>query len=64
MPRLGWSPVGGFTKAGRRLLAEQRQLRTRLTEKPLGLPTAEDRATAAVAEARNRGIASDQDSYL
>jgi type IV secretion system protein VirD4 len=51
-------------KAGRRLLAEQRQLRTRLTEKRLGLPTAEDRATAALAEARNRGIATDQDSYL
>jgi type IV secretion system protein VirD4 len=54
--------IGG--KAGRRLLAEQRQLRTRLTEKRLGLPTAEDRATAALAEARNRGIATDQDSYL
>jgi type IV secretion system protein VirD4 len=51
-------------KAGRRLLAEQRQLRTRLTEKRPGLPTAEDRATAALAEARNRGIATDQDSYL
>ena len=32
--------------------------------KRLGLPTAEDRATAAVAEARNRGIATDQESYL
>jgi type IV secretion system protein VirD4 len=51
-------------KAGRRLLAEQRQLRTRLTEKRLGLPTAEDRVNAAVAEARNRGIATDQESYL
>jgi type IV secretion system protein VirD4 len=50
-------------KAGRRLLAEQRQLRTRLTEKRPG-PTAEDRATAAIAEARNRGIATDQDSQL
>jgi type IV secretion system protein VirD4 len=39
-------------KAGRRLLADQRQLRTRLAERRLGLPTAEDRATAAVAEAR------------
>jgi type IV secretion system protein VirD4 len=51
-------------KAGRRLLAEQRQLRTRLTEKRLGLPTAEDRVTAALAEARNRGIAADQESVL
>jgi type IV secretion system protein VirD4 len=51
-------------KAGRRLLAEQRQLRTRLTEKRLGLPTAEDRVPAALAEARNRGIAADQESYL
>jgi type IV secretion system protein VirD4 len=50
-------------KAGRRLLAEQRQLRTRLTEKRPG-PTAEDRATAAIAEARNQGIATDQDSQL
>jgi type IV secretion system protein VirD4 len=33
-------------KAGRWLVAEQRQLRTRLTEKRPGLPTAEDRATA------------------
>jgi type IV secretion system protein VirD4 len=51
-------------KAGRRLVAEQRRLRTRLTEKLLGQPTAEDRAAAAVAEARNRGIATDQASYL
>jgi type IV secretion system protein VirD4 len=51
-------------KAGRRLLAEQRQLRTRLTEKRLGLPTTEDPATAALAEARNRGIVTDQASQL
>jgi type IV secretion system protein VirD4 len=50
-------------KAGRRLLADQRQLRTRLAERCLGLPTAEDRATAAVAEARQRGIAANQESY-
>jgi type IV secretion system protein VirD4 len=50
-------------KAGRRLLADQRHLRTRLAERRLGLPTAEDRATAAVAEARQRGIAADQESY-
>jgi type IV secretion system protein VirD4 len=51
-------------KAGRRILADQRQLRTWLAEKSVGLPTAEDRATAAVAEARHRGITTDQDSYL
>jgi hypothetical protein len=51
-------------KAGRRLLADQRQLRTWLAERRVGLPTAEDRVTAAVAEARNRGIAADQDAYL
>jgi type IV secretion system protein VirD4 len=51
-------------KAGCWLLADQRQLRTWLAEKPLGLPTAEDRVTAALAEARNRGITTDQDSYL
>jgi hypothetical protein len=43
-------------KAGRRLLAEQRQLRTWLAERRVGLPTAEDRVAAALAEARNRGI--------
>jgi type IV secretion system protein VirD4 len=51
-------------KAGRRLLADQRQLRTWLAERHAGLPTAEDRSAAAVAEARNRGIATDQDPYL
>ena len=51
-------------KAGRGILADQRQLRTWLAERRVGLPTAEDRATAAVAEARNRGIVTDQDSYL
>jgi type IV secretion system protein VirD4 len=50
-------------KAGRRLLADKRHLRTRLAERRLGLPTAEDRATAAVAEARQRGIAANQESY-
>jgi type IV secretion system protein VirD4 len=50
-------------KAGRRLLADQRHLGTRLTERRLGLPMAEDRATAAVAEARQRGIGADQESY-
>ena len=51
-------------KAGRRLLADQRQLRTWLAERRVGLLTTEDRVTAAVAEARNRGIATDQESYL
>jgi type IV secretion system protein VirD4 len=34
-------------KAGRRLLADQRQLRARLAERQLGAPTAADRAAAA-----------------
>jgi type IV secretion system protein VirD4 len=51
-------------KAGRRLLADQRQLRARLAERQLGAPTAADRAAAALAEARHRGIAEDQESYL
>jgi hypothetical protein len=45
-------------------VARQHQLRAVLAERRLGLPTAEDRVTAAVAEARNRGIAADQESYL
>jgi type IV secretion system protein VirD4 len=52
------------SKAGRRLLADQRQLRTQLAEKCLQVPAAEDRSAAALAEARNRGIAVDQESYL
>jgi type IV secretion system protein VirD4 len=51
-------------KAGRRLLADQRQLRAQLAENCLELPTAEDRAAAAVAEARHRGIAVDRNSDL
>jgi type IV secretion system protein VirD4 len=50
-------------KAGRRLMAGQRQLRARLADGQLGVPTAEDRAAAAIAEARYRGIAADQESY-
>jgi type IV secretion system protein VirD4 len=48
--------------AGRRLLAGQHQLRTRLAERSLGVPTAEARAAAALAEARDRGIAAEQGS--
>jgi hypothetical protein len=51
-------------KAGRRLLADQRQLRTQLAENCLEVPAAEDRSAAAVAEARHRGIAADQEFYL
>jgi type IV secretion system protein VirD4 len=51
-------------KAGRRLLAAQRQLRARLAENCFEVPTAEDRAAAALAEVRHRGIAADQKSYL
>jgi type IV secretion system protein VirD4 len=50
-------------KAGERLLAGQRQLRARLAEEPLDVPTAEDRTSAAVAEARQRGIAGDQEPH-
>jgi type IV secretion system protein VirD4 len=51
-------------KAGRRLMARQRQLRARLAERSLAVPTAEAQAAAALAEARDRGIAADQESYL
>jgi type IV secretion system protein VirD4 len=50
-------------KAGRRLLADQHQLRARLAEKSPGVPTAEEQATA-LAEARHRGIAAEQESRL
>ena len=51
-------------KAGRRLLANQRQLRAQLAERRYRMPTAEDRAAVALIEARHRGIAADQESYL
>jgi type IV secretion system protein VirD4 len=50
-------------KAGRRLIDDQRHLRARLADGQLGVPTAEDRAAAALAEARHRGIAADQESH-
>jgi type IV secretion system protein VirD4 len=50
-------------RAGRRLLGRQHQLRERLGERSLGLPTAEARA-AALAEARRRGIGAEQESDL
>jgi type IV secretion system protein VirD4 len=51
-------------KAGRRLLADQRQLRAVLAERSLAVPTAEARAAAALAKARQRGIATEQKSCL
>jgi type IV secretion system protein VirD4 len=51
-------------KAGRRLLARQQQLRAWLAERSLAVPSAEARATAAIAEARHRGIAAEQESQL
>jgi type IV secretion system protein VirD4 len=50
-------------KAGRRIVADQKQLRVRLTERRVGVPAPEDRAKAALAEARHRGIAADQEFY-
>jgi type IV secretion system protein VirD4 len=49
-------------KAGRRLLAGQQQLRAVLADGSLAVPSAEARAAAALAEARHRGIAVDQES--
>jgi type IV secretion system protein VirD4 len=51
-------------KAGRQLLAAQQQLRARLADRSLAVPTAEARAGAALAEARHRGIAAEQESDL
>jgi type IV secretion system protein VirD4 len=51
-------------RAGQRLVADQQQLRARLAERSLDVPTAEERAAAALAGARHRGIAVDQESYL
>jgi type IV secretion system protein VirD4 len=51
-------------KAGRRLLTRQHQLRARLAERSLGVPTAEARAAAALAEARHRGIAAEQEFHV
>jgi type IV secretion system protein VirD4 len=51
-------------KAGRRLLARQQQLRAWLAERSLAVPSTEARATAAIAEARHRGIAAEQESQL
>jgi type IV secretion system protein VirD4 len=51
-------------KAGRRLLAAQRQLRAQLAENCLGVPAAHERSAAALAEARHRGIAVDRESDL
>jgi type IV secretion system protein VirD4 len=51
-------------KAGRRLLASQHQLRAGLAEISLAVPTAAERAPAALAEARHCGIAAEQESHL
>jgi type IV secretion system protein VirD4 len=51
-------------KAGRRLLADQKQLRARQAEGRLRLLTDGGRAAAALAEARHRGIAAEQESQL
>jgi type IV secretion system protein VirD4 len=51
-------------KAGRRLVARQQQLRAGLAERSLGVPTAEARAVAALAEARHCGITAEQESQL
>jgi type IV secretion system protein VirD4 len=51
-------------KAGRRLATDRKQLRSRLTETSLVVPTVEDRAAAALAEARHLGIAAEQESRL
>ena len=51
-------------KAGRRLLTDHRQPRAPLAENCLEVLAAEDRSADAVAEARHRGIAAEQESYL
>jgi type IV secretion system protein VirD4 len=51
-------------KAGRRLAADRKQLRSRLAETSLVVPTVEDWAAAALAEARHLGIAAEQESRL
>jgi type IV secretion system protein VirD4 len=50
-------------KAGRRLQADQKQLRAQLAGNWREVSTVEDQAAAALAEARHRGIAADQKSY-
>jgi type IV secretion system protein VirD4 len=50
--------------AGRRLVAGQHQMRARLAANSLGVPTAEGRAAAALAEARHRGIAAEPEVHL
>jgi type IV secretion system protein VirD4 len=49
-------------KAGRRLLADHGQVRVRLAERSLDQRGAEERAAAALTEARQRGIAAEQES--
>jgi type IV secretion system protein VirD4 len=51
-------------EAGRRLATDRKQLRSRLAETSLVVPTVEDRAAAALAEARHLGIAAEQDARL
>jgi type IV secretion system protein VirD4 len=51
-------------ESGRRLLACQHQLHAVLAERSLAVPTAAARAAAALAEARHRGIAAEQESQL
>jgi len=51
-------------KAGRQLLFDHDQLRARLADESPGVPAAEARAAAALAEAQHRGIAADQESRL
>jgi type IV secretion system protein VirD4 len=51
-------------KAGRRLATDRKQLRSRLAETSIMVPTVEDRAAAALAEARHLGIAAEQESRL
>ena len=49
-------------KPARRLLADQKQLRTELADTHRTEVTAQARATAALAEARSRGIAVDRET--
>jgi type IV secretion system protein VirD4 len=51
-------------KAGRRLATDRKQLRSRLAETSPVVPTVEDRAAAALAEASHLGIAAEQESRL
>jgi type IV secretion system protein VirD4 len=50
-------------RAGARLLAAQQHLRAELAERPSAALTAEARATAALVEARRRGIAAEPGPY-